>query len=77
MGQTKFQTLNLLDIYMGLSEDERLANDLTKSGKFCPTCKQELEKVSGEPRHTCHWCGGIFLINEEGKVEEVWFEGFE
>lgn len=47
---------------------------MTASGQFCPNDQNELEKVSGEDRHTCHWCGGIFII-KDGKVEEVWFEG--
>ena len=76
MGQTWIQTLNILGIRVGLSEDERLANDMTQTGKFCPSCKKELEKVSGEARYTCHWCGGIFILGVDGNVEEVWFEGF-
>lgn len=62
---------------MGLSEDEKLKNDMTRTGKFCPNDNYELEKVSNEDRHTCHWCGGIFIINEKGETKEVWFKGFE
>ena len=62
---------------MGLSEDEKLANDMTKTGHFCPTDNYELEQVTGENRYTCHMCGGVFCVNKEGKVEVDWFEGFE
>lgn len=58
---------------MGLSEDEKLANDMTKTGKFCPKDGNEMEKVSAHNRYTCHWCGGI-LEEEDGKTS-VWFEG--
>lgn len=62
---------------MGLSEDERVANDMTKTGRFCPSDQYELEQVTGENRYTCHMCGGVFKVNEEGKVQVDWFEGFE
>ena len=61
---------------MGLSEDEKLQNDLTKTGLYCPKDGNELEQVSAEDRHTCHWCGGIFKIDEKGKVYDTWFDGF-
>lgn len=60
-----------------LPEDERYANDMTKTGKFCPSDSNELEKVSNEDRYTCHWCGGIFKIDEKGKIYDTWFEGFK
>ena len=62
---------------MDLPEDKRAANDMTRSGQFCPNDGEELERVSGEERHTCHFCGGIWLIDEKGKIKEVWFKGFE
>ena len=77
MGQSKLKNLSLSVIYMDLPEDERYANDMTRTGRFCPNDGEELEKVSNEDRHTCHWCGGIFKINEKGEVYEKWFEGFE
>ena len=61
---------------MGLSEDERLANDLTRTNQFCPKDGSELERVSQENRYTCHYCGGIFQLGEKG-IEAGWFEGFE
>lgn len=61
---------------MGLSQDERFENDMTKTGKFCPSDSHELEKVTGENRYTCHFCGGIFQLDEKGQVCEGWFEGF-
>ena len=57
--------------------NDKEANDMTKTGKFCPNDQNELEKVSGEDRHTCHWCGGIFIIDEKGEIKEVWFDGFK
>lgn len=62
---------------MELPEAERHENDMTRTGKFCPADKYELEQVTGENRYTCHMCGGIFKLNEEGKVEVGWFEGFK
>ena len=62
---------------MGLSDNERSANDMCRTGKFCPTDDYELEQVTGENRYTCHVCGGIFELDEEGKVKVGWFEGFE
>jgi transposase-like protein len=62
---------------MALSEDEKYENDMTRTGKYCPTCDKELEKVSEEDRYTCHWCGGVFIIALDGTLEETWFEGFE
>lgn len=66
---------------MGVSKDERFENDMTKSGKRCPneSCKdfkEDLEKVSGEKRYTCHYCGAIFEYDEEDKAN-AWFEGFK
>ena len=65
---------------MGLSEDEKLSNDMTKTGRFCPspTCKNlknEMEKVSSEERYTCHYCGGTVEYDEKGEIKEVWFTG--
>lgn len=60
---------------MGLSEDEKLENDMTKTGHFCPSDQYELEQVTGENRYTCHFCGGVFTV-EEGKIKADWFEGF-
>ena len=82
MGQAKLQTTSLLGIHMGLFEDEKLANDLTKSGVYCPseTCtglKHEMERVSSELRFTCHWCGGVVEYDEKGNITESWFEGFK
>lgn len=67
---------------MGLSSDEKLQNDLTKSGVFCPSdeCSgknHEMEKVSSELRYTCHWCGGVIEHDEQGKITGSWFEGFK
>ena len=59
---------------MDLSDKE--ANDKTKTGVFCPKDKEEMESVSDSDRFTCHWCGGIYRV-VDGKIEEVWFEGFE
>lgn len=61
---------------MDLPESEKLKNDMTRTGQFCPNDKHELEKVSNEDRYTCHWCGGIFII-EKDTIKEAWFEGFE
>lgn len=77
MDKTEFKTKALLDICMDLPQDEKFKNDMTNSGKFCPNDNHELEKVSNEERHTCHWCGGIFIIDEKGTIKEVWFKGFE
>jgi len=77
MGQAQRLKDSLLGLGMDLPQDERDANDMTKTGKFCPKDGTELEKVSNEDRHTCHWCGGIFKINEKGEVYDTWFEGFE
>ena len=52
-------------------------NDKTKTGRFCPKDGVEMEAVSESDRYTCHWCGGIFRLNEKGDIEETWFEGFE
>ena len=50
---------------------------MTKTGKFCPSdSSNELEQVTGENRYVCSICGGVFKVNEEGKVEVDWFEGF-
>lgn len=62
---------------MGLSDDEKLANDMTQTGKFCPTDNYELEQVTGENRYTCHMCGGVFTTDEKGQVQVDWFGGFE
>ena len=59
---------------MDLSDDEKLANDMMKSGIFCKKDGQEMEKVSGELRYTCHWCGGVVEYDEKGNEIE-WFEG--
>ena len=75
MGSKFNYRLYLQGVHLGLSEDERLANDMMKTGRFCPNDNEELEKVSAEDRYTCHWCGGIFRINEEGQIIEVWFKG--
>ena len=77
MGQTKPEEEPLLGVGMDVPQDERDANDMTRTGKFCPKDGQELERVSAEDRHTCHWCGGIFKIDEKGQIYETWFEGFE
>ena len=76
MGQAKLQTIPLLGLGVDLPETERFENDMTRSGCFCPKDGNELEKVSQENRYTCHYCGGIYELDEEGKVKEGWFEGF-
>ena len=73
MGEIKLSNLYLSGIHLDIPQDERFANDMTKSGEFCPNDNHEMEKVSGHDRYTCHWCGGI-LEYEEGK-KKVWFEG--
>lgn len=60
---------------MGLSEDEKLANDMTKTGRHCPKDGNELEIVSASDMHVCHWCGGQFRINDDNQIIEVQFEG--
>lgn len=55
---------------------DKEANNMCNTGKYCPSCEKELEKVSGEERYTCHWCGGTFILGVDGQVEEVWFDGF-
>lgn len=47
---------------------------MTHSGVFCKKDANEMEKVSGELRYTCHWCGGIVEHDKDGK-EIYWFEG--
>ena len=59
---------------MGLLYSQDESNDMTKSGEYCPKDHNEMEKVSGFRRYTCHWCGGILEYDEEGK-KSVWFEG--
>lgn len=80
MGQTSLHNIYLSGIHLDLSKDERLANDMTATGKFCPspTCKDmknEMEKVSSEERYTCHYCGGVVEYDEKGNIQEVWFTG--
>lgn len=74
MDAPKLKNLYLSGIHMDLSKDEKLKNDLTKSGVFCKKDGHEMEKVSNELRYTCHWCGGIIEHDKEGK-ETYWFEG--
>jgi len=62
---------------MDVPQDERFANDMTKTGRYCPKDNNELEIVSASDMHVCHWCGGQFRIDEKGEVKEVQFEGFE
>ena len=62
---------------MDLSEAERNANNMMRTGKFCPSCQFELEQITGEERYTCHMCGGVFGTNEKGEIQVDWFKGFE
>ena len=62
---------------MDLPQDERIQNDMTDTGKFCPSDKYELEQITGENRYTCHVCGGVFKLDEKGEVKVDWFEGFK
>lgn len=75
MGEIESSNLYLSGIHMDIPQDERLKNDLTKSGVFCKKDGHEMEKVSAHLRYTCHWCGGIVEHDKEGKEVE-WFEGF-
>lgn len=77
MDPAKLPKEPLLGMGMDLPQDERDANDMTKTGKFCPKDGEELEKVSEENRYTCHYCGGIFQLGKEGGIEAGWFDGFE
>lgn len=58
----------------GYSKSEE--NDKTKTGVHCPKDGTEMESVSASDRYTCHWCGGIYRV-QNGEVIEAWFEGFE
>ncbi len=46
---------------------------MTKSGRYCINDGQELEKVSGEARWTCHTCGAVwsFKHSQDGRVESI------
>lgn len=74
MDQAWTENLPLPGICMALFYSQDESNDMTKSGQFCPKDGNEMEKVSGHNRYTCHWCGGIREYDKEGK-ESVWFEG--
>ena len=63
---------------MDIFESQRSANDMTKSGQFCPNDNKEMERVSGEWTYTCHYCGRVEIrIQRNGKViqTKVEFEG--
>ena len=54
---------------MGVSESEKSANDMTRTGQFCPNDNHEMERVSGESTYTCHMCGRVDIrIIKNGKV---------
>lgn len=61
---------------MDISENEKHANDMTKTGHFCPKDGHEMEVVSASDMHVCHWCGGQWRVDEKGNCIEVQFEGF-
>ena len=60
---------------MDLSQDEKFKNDMTRTGRFCPKDKSELEVVSGSDMHVCHWCGGQWRFDEKGNITDIQFEG--
>ena len=77
LGQTQSHKTPILGVRMDIPEDERFANDMTKTGIHCPKDGNEMERVSASDMHVCHWCGGQWRIDEKGQVKEVQFEGFE
>jgi hypothetical protein len=60
---------------MDISDSEKLKNDMMRSGKFCLNDNTELEKVSEENRFVCHFCGGVFELDNTGNVVNGWFGG--
>lgn len=70
------ENIYLSGLYMDLHENERMANDMTKTGQFCRNDHTELELVSSTDMHVCPHCGGQWRISD-GKVTEIQFEGFE
>lgn len=75
--RTRLDDIRLSGVGLGLPQDERFRNDMTKTGRFCPKDGREMELVSNSTMHVCHWCGGQFKIDEKGEITEVQFEGFE
>ena len=73
MGEIELTNIYLSGIHLDIPKDEKLLNDMTHSGEFCPNDGHEMEKVSGHNRFTCHWCGGI-LEYEDGE-KRVWYKG--
>ena len=64
---------------MAVLPNERGANDMTKTGQYCPRCPDEqMEVVSSEATYTCHNCGRVEIrVIREGKItfQRTEFEG--
>lgn len=69
-----------MDILQAKRDEDGMkdTNDMMKSETHCINDGEEMERVSGSDRYTCHYCGSVWEINrDEGKVKkvEVIFEG--
>ena len=68
---------------MAIPENKATENDMTESGRFCFADGNQLEKVTGEERYSCHYCGGTYTYEEyknakeDGRVADIgiWFKG--
>ena len=52
---------------MDLPKAERDANDMTVTGVWCINNDgHQMERVTGEERYTCHYCGAVIEIYFKG-----------
>ena len=75
MHRSRLENIYLSGVGMGLSDPEKLQNDMTHTGVMCPNDSHEMERVSGSDMHVCHWCGGQWRVDEKGQIGEAQFEG--
>ena len=72
MDKAKLEDILLSGVCVDIPKDERNANDMMETGVWCinakvrPECNIQMERVSGEERYTCHYCGAVIEIHFKG-----------